>query len=62
MKSVVPVLVDRAARTVTFAVASSPQLFLDRGATGLELEELTLDGSRLTQISVSGNQVGIELR
>ena len=62
MKSVVPVLVDREAKTVTFAVASVPASFEGKGTAGLDIGELTLSGSPATTILVSGNKVRIELR
>lgn len=62
MKDVVPVLIDRQARTVTFTISSAPALFAGKGASALDLPELTLDGSPGTTIAVSGNRVRIELR
>ena len=62
MKDVVPVLIDRQARTVTFAISSAPALFEGRSASALDLPELTLDGSPRTTIAVSGNRVRVELR
>ena len=62
MKSVVPVLIDRQARTLTFAVASAAALFEGKGQTGVDVAELTLSGSPKTTIRVSGNQVRIELQ
>lgn len=62
MKSVVPVLIDRQAKTVVFAVASPAALFEGKGPAGLDLPELTLDGSPATTIAVTGHKVRIELR
>jgi hypothetical protein len=61
MKSVTPVIVDRGAKTVTFAVASAPALFEGKGAAGVNIDELSLTGSPNTTISTSGNHVNIEL-
>ena len=61
MKSVVPVLIDRQARTLTFAVASGAALFEGKGQTGVDVAELALSASPKTTIQVSGNQVRIEL-
>jgi hypothetical protein len=62
MKSVVPLLVDRGARTVTFAVEAPPSAFEGMGAAGLDLAEFTLSGSASTTIAISGNKVRIELK
>ena len=62
MKSVVPLLIDRQAKTVTFAVASAPAAFEGKGPAGLDLPELTLGASPGTTIVVSGNRVRIALR
>lgn len=62
LKSVVPVLIDRQAKTVTFAVSSAASLFEGEGAAGLDLPELTLSASPGTTIAVSANRVRIELR
>ena len=62
MKSVVPLLIDREAKTVTFAIASAPRVFERKGPSGVDIAELTLSGSTTTAISVSGNKVRIELR
>jgi hypothetical protein len=62
MKSTVPVVIDREAKTVTFAIASAPALFEGKSAAGIDIAELTLGGSPATTISVSGNKVKIELR
>lgn len=62
MKSTVPVLVDREAKTVTFAITSAPASFEGKGAAGVDIAELTLSGSPATTISVSGNRVSILLR
>ena len=61
MKSVIPVIVDRGAKTVTFAVASAPALFEGKGSVGINVDELSLSGSPTTMISISGNHVKIEL-
>jgi hypothetical protein len=61
MKSVNPLLIDREAKTVTFAVASAPALFEGKGASGVDIPELSLVGSPGTKISVVGNKVRIEL-
>lgn len=62
MKSVIPVLIDREAKTVTLAVGSAPPAFEGKGADGLDLAELTLSGSPATTIAISGNKVSIDLR
>lgn len=62
MKSVVPLIVDRQAKTVTFAVSSAPALFEGKGPAGLDLPELSLGASPATTITVSGSKVRIELR
>jgi len=62
MKAIVPLLVDRGERTVTFAVAAPPSAFEGRGAAGLDLAEFTLSGSASTTIAISGNKVRIELK
>lgn len=62
MKSVVPLLVDRGERTVTFAVEAPPSAFEGMGAAGLDLAEFTLSGSASTTIAISGNKVRIELK
>ena len=62
LKSTVPVLIDRQAKTVTFAVATAPSSFEGKGASGLALPELSLTASPATTISVAGNKVTIELR
>ena len=61
MKSVIPLLIDREAKTVTFAVASAPALFEGKGASGVDIPELSLSGSPGTKISVVGNKVRIDL-
>jgi hypothetical protein len=61
MKSVIPIILDRGAKTVTFAVASAPALFEGKAAGGVDVAELTLSGSPNTTISVSGNHVNIVL-
>ena len=61
MKSVNPLLIDREAKTVTFAVASAPALFEGKGASGVDIPELSLIGSPGTKISVAGSKVRIEL-
>ena len=62
MKSTIPLIIDRRARTVTFAISSAPVSFEGKGATGVNITELTLSGSPATTISVSGNKVSIQLR
>ena len=62
MKTVIPIIIDRGAKTVTFAVATAPALFEGKGAAGIDIDELTLGGSPNTTISVSGNHVTIALR
>ena len=61
MKSVIPLLIDREAKTVTFAVASAPALFDGKGASGVDIPELSLSGSAGTKISVAGSKVRIDL-
>lgn len=61
MKTVVPLLVDRSERTITFAVESPPSAFEGKEA-GLALAELTLTGSPSTTIAIRGNKVRIELK
>lgn len=61
LKSVVPVLVDRDAKTVTFAIAGAPALFEGKGASGVDTPELSLSGAAGTRIAVAGNKVRIEL-
>jgi hypothetical protein len=62
MKSVIPVLIDRAAKTLTFDVSSTPALFEGKAQTGIDVAELTLTGSPGTTIQVSSNHVRIELK
>lgn len=61
LKSVVPVLVDREAKTVTFAIAGAPALFDGKGASGVDTPELSLSGAAGTKISVAGSKVRIDL-
>jgi hypothetical protein len=60
MKSAAPVLVDRGAGTVSFAVGSDPGLFT-QAASGLDLPELTLAPSARTIVAAHGSRVTIEL-
>lgn len=62
MKVVTPLLIDRQAKTVTFAVSSAPSLFEGKAASALDLSDLSLTASPNTTISVSGNKVRIQLR
>jgi hypothetical protein len=61
MKSTVPMLIDRDAKTVTFAIASAPASFEGKGASGVDIPELSLSASPATTLSVAGNKVSIEL-
>lgn len=62
LKSVVPVIVDREARTVTFAISTAATAFNGKAGSALDLPDLTLTASAATTITVSGNKVSIELR
>ena len=62
MKSVVPVIVDRQAKTITFAISTVATAFDGKSASALDLPELTLTASAATTVTVSGNKVSIELR
>jgi hypothetical protein len=57
LKSVLPVIVDRQARTVTFAVSTAASAFEGNAASALDLPELTLVAPAATTIRVSGNRV-----
>lgn len=62
MKTVRPVLLDRAEGTATFAVATPPQRFQAAAGAGLDLDDFTLTSSPLTTVSVAGRRVTIVLR
>ena len=62
MKSRIPLLVDRQAKTVTFAIASAAAAFEGKGTAGVNIAELTLSGSPATAITVSADKVSIQLR
>lgn len=62
LKTVVPVIVDRQAKTVTFAIATAATAFDGKSAAALDVAELTMSASAMSTITVSGNKVTIELR
>jgi len=62
LKSVQPVIVDRQAKTVTFAISTAATAFEGKGASALDVPELMLTVSAATTITVFGNKVTIDLR
>ncbi len=62
LKTVVPVLVDRRAQTLSFAVASPARAFSIQPGAQLDLPELTLGPSPGTAMAISGNHVRLTLR
>jgi len=64
MKSVIPAIIDRRARTVTFAITSPPSELSAAVAGTIDLREFSLTGgnSSMTRISVAGNRAVIHLR
>lgn len=61
LKQAQPVIVDRQARTITFAVSSAPAMFEGKAAPALDLPELTLNAAGGATVTTSGNRVTIEL-
>ena len=62
MKSVIPVIVDRKARTLTFAVNSAASAFSGQDGKAIDVAELSLTAAPGTSVSVRDNQVRISLR
>jgi hypothetical protein len=62
MKSVIPVLVDRKERTLTFAVKSPATVFNGSDGLAIDVAELSLTAAAGTTVSVRGNRVRIKLR
>jgi len=64
MKSVIPAIIDRRARTATFAIKSPPSELSAAGAGTIDLREFSLSGgnSSMTRVSVAGNRAVIHLR
>jgi len=62
MKSVVPVILDKRSKAVTFAVATPPAGFITTADGGLDLGEFRLSGSPGTTVTVAGNRVIVVLK
>lgn len=62
LNSVRPVVVDRQAKTITFAISTSATAFDGKDVASIKIPELTLTASTDTRITVAGNRVAIELR
>lgn len=56
-----PVIVDRQAKTIVFAVSSTPATFEQQAALTLDLPELTLKSTSATTVTTSGNAVTLQL-
>jgi hypothetical protein len=59
MKQIIPVLLDRDERTISFAVATPAAAFEGQGAAGIDNSEFTLGGSPAPTVTVTGNRVRI---
>ena len=62
MKSVVPAILDKRAKTQTFAVTTPPPGFTKTPDGGLDLSEFSVSGSPNYEVTVDGNHVTIVLK
>jgi len=61
MKGIIPVLLDRDAKTISFAVATPAAAFEGQGSAGIDTNEFAMGGFPAPTITVTGNQVRIRL-
>lgn len=59
MKQIIPVLLDRDERTISFAVATPAAAFEGQGAAGIDNAEFSLGSSPPPTVTITGNRVRI---